>query len=121
MHAGMTIGECIKPDVAAFFEDMSAMRAQPAEHYPRATEHIPEMVAMIITLLERGFAYAADGDVYFRIESFPRYGALSHIDRSGLRAGARVAADRYDKESVSDFALWKKAQPGDEKVGAAWE
>jgi cysteinyl-tRNA synthetase len=121
MHAGTTIGEYIKPFVAAFFEDMSAMRAQPAEHYPRATEHIPEMVAMITTLLERGFAYAAEGDVYFRIESFPRYGALSHLDRSGLRAGARVAADRYDKESVSDFALWKKAQPGDEKLGAAWD
>jgi cysteinyl-tRNA synthetase len=121
MHAGTTISEYIKPYVAAFFEDMSAMRAQPAEHYPRATEHIPEMVAMITTLLERGFAYAAEGDVYFRIESFPRYGALSHLDRSGLRAGARVAADRYDKESVSDFALWKKAQPGDEKLGAAWD
>ncbi len=121
MHAGTTIAEYIKPYVAAFFEDMSAMRAQPAEHYPRATEHIPEMVAMITTLLERGFAYAADGDVYFRIDSFPRYGALSHLDRSGLRAGARVAADRYDKESMSDFALWKKAQPGDEKLGAAWD
>jgi cysteinyl-tRNA synthetase len=121
MHAGTTISEYVKPFVAAFFEDMSAMRAQPAEHYPRATEHIPEMVAMITTLLEGGFAYAADGDVYFRIESFPRYGALSHLDRSGLRAGARVAADRYDKESVSDFALWKKAQPGDEKLGAAWD
>src|SRR5258708_8928448 len=121
MHAGMTIGECIKPYVAAFFEDMSAMRAQPAEHYRRATEHIPEMVAMIKTLVERGFAYAADGDVYFRIESFPRYGALSHLDRSGLRPGVRVATDKYDKESVSDFALWKKAQPGDEKLGAAWD
>jgi cysteinyl-tRNA synthetase len=121
MHAGTTIGEYIKPYVAAFFEDMSAMRAQPAEHYPRATEHIPEMVAMITTLLERGFAYVAEGDVYFRIESFPRYGALAHLDRSGLRAGARVVADRYDKESVSDFALWKRAQPGDEKLGAAWD
>jgi len=121
MHAGTTITEYVKPYVAAFFEDMSAMRAQPAEYYPRPTEHIPEMVAMITTLLERGFAYVADGDVYFRIESFPRYGALSHLDRSGLRPGARVVADRYDKESVSDFALWKKAQPGDEKLGAAWD
>jgi cysteinyl-tRNA synthetase len=121
MHAGTTIAEYVKPYVAAFFEDMSAMRAQPAEHYPRATEHILEMVAMITTLLERGFAYVADGDVYFRIESFPRYGALSHLDRSGLRAGTRVATDKYDKESVSDFALWKKAQPGDEKLGAAWD
>jgi len=120
MHAGTTIAEYVKPFVAAFFEDMSAMRAQPAEHYPRATEHIPEMVAMITTLLEHEFAYVADGDVYFRIDSFPRYGALSHLDRSGLRAGARVATDKYDKESVSDFALWKRAQPGDEKLGAAW-
>jgi len=121
MHAGTTIAEYVKPFVEAFFEDMSAMRAQPAEHYPKATEHIPEMVAMISTLIERRFAYAADGDVYFRIESFPRYGALSHLDRSGLRAGARVSTDKYDKESVSDFALWKKAQAGDEKLGAAWE
>jgi cysteinyl-tRNA synthetase len=121
MHAGTTIADYVKPFVEAFFEDMGAMRAQPAEHYPRATEHIPEMIAMISTLLDRGFAYAADGDVYFRIESFPRYGALSHIDRSGLRAGQRVATDKYDKESVSDFALWKKAQPGDEGLGAAWD
>ena len=121
MHAGTTIAEYVKPFVEAFFEDMSAMRAQPAEHYPKATEHIPEMVAMISTLIEGGFAYAADGDVYFRIDSFPRYGALSHLDRSGLRAGARVSTDKYDKESVSDFALWKKAQAGDEKLGAAWD
>jgi cysteinyl-tRNA synthetase len=120
MHAGTTITEYVKPYVAAFFEDMRELRAQPAERYPMATEHIPEMVAMISTLVERGFAYVGDGDVYFRIESFPRYGALSHLDRSGLRAGARIAADKYDKESVSDFALWKKAQPGDEELGAAW-
>jgi cysteinyl-tRNA synthetase len=121
MHAGTTITDYVKPYVEAFFEDMHALRAQPAEHYPKPTDHIPEMVAMISTLIQRGNAYAADGDVYFRIDSFPRYGALSHLDRSGLRAGARVAADKYDKESVSDFALWKKAQPGDERLGAAWE
>ena len=132
MHAGTTIGEYVKPYVAAFFEDMSALRAQPAEHFPRATEHIPEMVEMISKLIEEGHAYVADGDVYFRIASFPSYGALSHLDRGGLRAGARVAKgvrgasprireDKYDKESVSDFALWKKAQPGDEKLGAAWD
>jgi cysteinyl-tRNA synthetase len=120
-HAGVTIFEYVKPYEAAFFEDMRALRAQPAEHYPKATEHIPEMVAMIAKLLDAGYAYAADGDVYFRIDRFPRYGALSHLDRGGLRAGARVATDKYEKESVSDFALWKKAQPGDEKLGAAWD
>ena len=121
MHADLTIGEYVKPYVAAFFEDMAALRAQQAEHYPRATEHIPEMIEMISTLIEHQYAYVADGDVYFRIASFPSYGALSHLDRSGLKAGARVATDKYDKESVSDFALWKKAQPQDEKLGAAWD
>ncbi|HXC79921.1 MAG TPA: cysteine--tRNA ligase [Candidatus Acidoferrum sp.] len=121
MHAGLTIGEYVKPYLVAFFEDMAALRAQPAEHYPKATEHIDVMVAMISTLLEAENAYVADGDVYFRIASFPAYGALSRLDRAGLRAGTRVATDKYDKESVSDFALWKKAQPGDEPLGAAWD
>jgi len=121
MHAGTTITEYAKPFIEAFFEDMRALRAEPVEHYPKATEHIAEMVKMISTLLERGNAYVADGDVYFRIDSFPRYGALSHLDRSGLRAGARVATDKYEKESASDFALWKRAQPGDEELGAAWD
>ncbi|HEV2030282.1 MAG TPA: cysteine--tRNA ligase [Candidatus Dormibacteraeota bacterium] len=121
MHAEVTIGEYVKPYIAAFFEDMSALRAQPVEHYPRATEHIPEMVEMTSELIAHHYAYVADGDVYFRISSFPSYGALSRLDRSGLKAGMRVATDKYDKESVSDFALWKKAQPIDEKLGAAWD
>ena len=121
MHAGTTIEDYVAPYVQAFFEDMAALRAERAEHYPRATEHIPEMVGMISTLIDHGNAYVADGDVYFRIDSFPDYGALSHLDRAGLKAGARVATDKYDKESVSDFALWKKSQPVDEKIGAAWD
>jgi cysteinyl-tRNA synthetase len=121
MHAGVTIDEYVKPYVEAFFEDMAALRAQPAEHFPRATEHIPEMVDMISTLLEKGNAYIADGDVYFRIASDPGYGQLSHLDRAGLKAGARVATDKYEKESVSDFALWKRSQPADEKIGASWD
>ena len=121
MHARTTITEYAKPFIDAFFEDMRALRAAPVEHYPKATQHIPEMVKMIETLLARGNAYIVDGDVYFRIDSFPRYGALSHLDRSGLRAGARVANDKYEKESASDFALWKRAQPGDRELGAAWD
>jgi len=120
-HAGVTTSQYVEPYVDAFFDDMRTLRAEPAEHFPRATEHIPEMVDMISTLLERGHAYIADGDVYYRIDSFPRYGELSRLDRSGLRAGARVAQDKYEKESVSDFALWKRAQPNDENIGAAWD
>jgi cysteinyl-tRNA synthetase len=127
MHAGVSIAEYTMPYAAAFFDDVRSLRVLPAAHYPRATGHIGEMVAMIAVLLERGYAYVADGDVYFRIASFPRYGELSHLDRSGLRAGTRVSQggrtrqDKYEKESVSDFALWKRAQPGDEKLGAAWD
>ena len=120
-HRGVTIAEYTRPFAEAFFEDMRALRAEPAEVYPRATEHIPEMVAMITDLLQHDHAYVTDGDVYFRIASFPRYGELSHLDRAGLRAGVRVATDKYEKESVSDFALWKKAHPNDEKLGAAWD
>ena len=122
MHAHTTIRDYTKPFEEAFFEDMATLRAQRVEHNPRATEHIPEMVEMIESLIANGNAYASDdGDVYFRIASFPKYGELSHLDRAGLKAGARVATDKYDKESVSDFALWKKAQPADEEIGAAWD
>src|SRR5437762_13536850 len=121
MHAGTTIEDYIEPYARAFFEDLATLRAERVEHYPRATEHIPEMVDMISTLLQNENAYIADGDVYFRIASFPAYGALSHLDRAGLKAGARVATDKYEKESVSDFALWKKSQPEDEEIGASWE
>ena len=121
MHANMNIADYVKPYIEAFFTDMTALRAQRVEQYPRATEHIPEMVDMISTLLANGNAYVADGDVYFRIASFPAYGELSHLDRAGLKAGARVATDKYEKESVSDFALWKRSQAGDEKIGASWD
>ena len=121
-HAHTTIAEYTKAYASAFFEDMATLRAERVEHYPRATEHIPEMIEMISTLIASGNAYAAeDGDVYFRIDSYPKYGQLAHLDRAGLRPGARVATDKYDKESVSDFALWKKAQPADTEIGAAWD
>jgi cysteinyl-tRNA synthetase len=94
---------------------------QPAEVYPRATSHVEEMISLIDRLIDRGNAYQADGDVYFRIASFPEYGKLSHLDRGGLRVGARVASDKYDKESATDFALWKGATARDERVGAAWD
>ncbi|MDA1195226.1 MAG: cysteine--tRNA ligase [Planctomycetota bacterium] len=79
-------------------------------HFPRATDYVHGMVAMIQTLLDKGHAYLADdGSIYFRIASFPTYGELANLDRNTLQAGAsgRVQADEYDKESVGDFALWK--------------
>jgi cysteinyl-tRNA synthetase len=118
---GLSISEYTRPYEVAFLEDLRALRAQEVERYPRATGHVEEMAALIERLMEGGHAYEVDGDVYFRIASFPSYGALSHLDRAGLRAAARVATDKYEKESATDFALWKRAKPEDERVGAAWD
>ncbi|MBO0706227.1 MAG: cysteine--tRNA ligase, partial [Candidatus Dormibacteraeota bacterium] len=118
---GLRIEEFTAPYAEAFFEDLEQLRARPATHYPRATRHIPEMVDLIARLLEKGLAYEAEDGVYYRVSAFPPYGELAHLDRSGLRAGARVSQDEYEKESATDFALWKRAQPVDEEVGAVWD
>ncbi|MCK4655809.1 MAG: class I tRNA ligase family protein, partial [candidate division Zixibacteria bacterium] len=91
----------------AFFEDLDSLRIERAELYPEATKHIDEMVEMVRVLLDKGYAYEAGGSVYYKISKFPEYGKLSHMDISQLKAGARVASDEYEKEEVSDFALWK--------------
>jgi cysteinyl-tRNA synthetase len=119
--AGESITTFTRRYEQAFLEDLHALRAQDADLYPRATGHVEEMMALIERLVEGGHAYEADGDVYFRISSFPAYGALSHLDRAGLRPGARVVTDKYEKESATDFALWKRTKAEDERVGAAWE
>jgi cysteinyl-tRNA synthetase len=115
-----TIREYVEPYEKAFLEDLATLRVQTPEHTPRATEHVPGMIEMVGVLLEKGYAYQADNDVYYRIDSFPAYGELAHLDRAGLKAGARVSQDDYDKESVSDFALWKGSVPGEAEVGASW-
>jgi cysteinyl-tRNA synthetase len=90
-----------------FFRDLDRLNIERAEYYPAATDHIPEMVALVQKLIDHGHAYASGGSIYFKISTFPRYGALSHMDMENLKAGARVDSDEYEKESVSDFALWK--------------
>ena len=116
----IALDEFTAPYKTAFFEDVDALRIQRAEIYPAATGHIAEMAAMVEALLAKNHAYRADdGSIYFRIASFPRYGKLSHMDLSELKAGARVSSDEYEKDSVSDFALWKAWDPDDGKV--YWE
>ncbi len=120
--AGVTLAVHTAPYVQAFFEDRDYLRLEPATHYPKATEHIPPMVALIERLLERGVAYRGDdGSTYFAIERFPSYGRLSRVERRDLKAGARVSSDEYAKEDARDFVLWKAARPEDETVGAAWD
>ena len=117
---GLPLKEFTKKYIDAFFADLKTLRVEPAERYPAATDHVPEMIALIQTLLDKGVAYQSDDrSIYFSIAKFPGYGKLAHLDLSGLRSGARVAQDEYEKESAADFALWKA---WDEKDGdVAWD
>ena len=115
---GLTITQVTEPVTEIFHRDREYLRIEAAEVYPKATEHIPEMIALVQRLQEKGLAYVAeDASVYFAIARFPSYGRLSRLDTREIRAGARVAADDYNKEDVRDFALWKAAKPEDEKAG----
>lgn len=102
----------------AFFADLRKLNVQPAEVYPAATDHIPEMISLVGKLIDKGVAYKSDdGSVYFAVTKFPGYGKLAHIDFDSQRTGARCAADEYDKENVGDFALWKAWEASDGPVG----
>jgi cysteinyl-tRNA synthetase len=104
----------------AFFKDIKTLNIQPAAVYPRATDHIPEMVQIIKALMQKGYGYKGeDGSIYFAINKFPTYGKLSHIKKAELKAGARVKQDEYAKEEAQDFALWKAYTPEDGNV--YWE
>ena len=118
--AGIPLGEYTEPYKQAFFNDMAALRIERAEVYPAATDHIPEMIALVQILLDKGVAYkSSDGSVYFSIDKFPDYGKLSKVDLDSQRAGERVKLDEYAKDSVADFALWKAWDENDGDV--FWE
>ena len=119
---GANILEVTEPFTELFHRDRRYLRIEDAERYPKATEHIPEMIALVERLVANNVAYIADdGSVYFAIDRFPDYGKLSQLDKREIRAGARVAQDEYAKENAQDFALWKAAKPEDEATGAAWD
>ncbi len=120
IKAGLSLEAFTQTFKTAFFDDLKSLSIEPAEHYPAATAHVPEMIAMIQTLLEKKHAYQSeDGSIYFSVSSFPNYGKLAHLDMAGLRPGARVQQDEYEKENVADFALWKA---WDEKDGdVVWD
>jgi len=116
--AGVALADYTKTYKDAFFADLKKLNIQPAEVYPAATDHIPEMVALVRKLMEKGVAYQSeDGSVYFKVREFPGYGKLAHIDFDNQRTGLRCAADEYDKENVGDFALWKAWEESDGPVG----
>jgi cysteinyl-tRNA synthetase len=106
----LSLKEFTKPYIDAFFEDLVTLNVEKAEHYPLATDYIPQMIQIIERLLEKGVAYTSgDGSIYYDITKFPTYGRLSHLHLDELKEGAseRVAADEYDKQHAADFVLWK--------------
>ncbi|MEO7650997.1 MAG: cysteine--tRNA ligase, partial [Bryobacteraceae bacterium] len=97
----------------AFLEDCAELRLERPERMVRATEHIEQMTKAIESLTEKGFTYSSDGSVYYSIAKFPEYGKLSHLDAGGIRAGARVDVDEYEKADARDFVLWKAPKDGE--------
>ena len=112
--AGVSIAEYTPRFETAFFEDLDALAVERPEVISRATENIPEMVALIQRLAAQDLAYRAeDGSWYFRIAGDPDYGKLSKKDFTAINDGARVDLDEYDKDSARDFAMWKAPKPGE--------
>jgi cysteinyl-tRNA synthetase len=105
--------------IEAYREDMQALGVLPADIEPRVTAHIPEIVAMIGKLVDRGLAYASQGDVYFSVRAFPDYGRLSRRKLDDLKAGARVEPGEQKRDPL-DFALWKAAKPGEPFWESPW-
>ena len=111
---GMTLRDYTTKYAEAFLADCKTLRIQIPGLLPRATDHIPEMVALIQKLEEKGYTYRKDGSIYFNIARFPGYGRLSKADFSGAQAGASVDTDKYDKENARDFVLWKAKKEGED-------
>jgi len=111
--AGEDIREFAGKYIDAFFADLDALKIERAEFYPRATEHITQMVELVKRLQQKGFAYDKEGSIYFRLASFASYGKLSKIDLQGIKPGIRIDLDEYGKEDVRDFVLWKGKKDGE--------
>jgi cysteinyl-tRNA synthetase len=111
---GGELDQLTAPHIARFMADLDDLRVGPPDVMPRATQHVPQMAALIATLIEKERAYRTDdGSVFFRISSWPAYGRLARLDPQQARRGERVATDDYGKDDVRDFALWKGPREGE--------
>jgi cysteinyl-tRNA synthetase len=115
--AGQDIYTYVAPYIVAFRESLTRMRVKPADHYPRATEFIPQMVALVQTLSERGHTYVAEGSTYFRVGTLEGYGKLSKVEIDTTSEFSRIESDEYEKESARDFVLWKSKKEAE----PSWE
>ena len=116
---GMTVEQLADQYIARFFDEMDALNIQRAEAHPKATDVIPDMIQIVKGLIEKGYAYEVDGDVYFRVAKFPGYGRLSKRSLDQMEAGARVEVDPR-KEHPMDFALWKASKKDEPSWDSPW-
>jgi len=113
--AGVPLRDYTARYITAFLEDAAALGLEPVEENPRATddENIRAMGETIAALEQRGHTYRSEGSIYFKISTLPEYGKLARLDQAGMKSGARVDSDKYDKEDARDFVLWKATKPGE--------
>ena len=116
---GVAPGELAEQYAASFFADMAALNIMPADVNPRATAEIPKIIEVIQGLVDKGYAYAAGGDIYFRVRSVADYGKLSHRNLESMMSGARIEAGE-GKEYPMDFTLWKASKPGEPSWTSPW-
>jgi cysteinyl-tRNA synthetase len=118
-QSGLSTQELAEGFIAQYFLDIDSLNVQRADVYPRATEEIPKIIEVIASLIERGHAYSAGGDVYFRVSSFPEYGKLSHRSLDEMMTGTSCEVES-EKEHTIDFTLWKAAKPGEPQWESPW-
>ena len=116
---GISWQEVTEKYIRAFYEDMGKLNIEPPTVEPKATDHIPEMISMIASLIEQEKAYDSDGDVFYSVQSFADYGQLSGKNTDDLLTGARVEVNE-SKRNPLDFALWKKSKPGEPSWESPW-
>ena len=116
---GVTYKDISETYIKEFWTDADGMNVRHATVHPKATENIPEIIDIVSTLIDKGYAYAVDGDVYFRPKAFFEYGKLSHQPLEELEAGARINVGEK-KQDPMDFALWKAAKPGEPYWESPW-
>ena len=113
--AGVPLREYTDRYIDVFRQDAAALGLEPVEESPRATDpqNLAAMADTIKALEQNGHTYRSDGSIYFKISTFPEYGKLAHLDHSGIKSGARIDSDKYDKEDARDFVLWKATKEGE--------
>ena len=116
---GISISELAEKNMAAFMQDMDALNVSRMDLYPRATQEVPKIIEMVQGLVDKGFAYPAEGSVYFRVTKLADYGKLAHRTLDQMMAGARIEPGD-EKENPMDFVIWKAAKPGEPSWDSPW-